>query len=312
MELQHVLNLPMLRYRMDFHVAGTWDGATAMAWRGTLGHVLAARTCQPGACDWRQNRHVSGCAYPLFFPSGNASADGRERVLPFALDAYHKPDGARVELGLFGRATSHANTLAEALVDAGQRGVGPHRNVLRPTGLWHEAPPGSHAWTRGFAANADRAQVPPTCPACIHLHLLSPLRIRLQGRYRTPQNLAPADLLQALLRRTHALLQPTPVESARGHELSRWNEQARAVRWLRTDFSWQESVHHSQRQHARMRMGGVVGKAVLDGVEIAPLWPLLWIGQWLHAGKGSSYGFGAYRLCDEVDVIRYSSWRMHT
>ena len=43
-------------------------------------------------------------------------------------------------------------------------------------------------------------------------------------------------------------------------------------------------------------MGGLVGSFELAGPDIEPFWPLLWLGQWTHAGKGSSMGLGRYVL----------------
>jgi CRISPR/Cas system endoribonuclease Cas6 (RAMP superfamily) len=43
-------------------------------------------------------------------------------------------------------------------------------------------------------------------------------------------------------------------------------------------------------------MGGLVGRMVLDLSGAPDLWPFLWHGQWLHAGKGATMGMGAYRL----------------
>ena len=43
-------------------------------------------------------------------------------------------------------------------------------------------------------------------------------------------------------------------------------------------------------------MGGIVGGFVLDMTGLAPLWPYLWLGPWLHAGKAATMGMGAVLL----------------
>jgi CRISPR/Cas system endoribonuclease Cas6 (RAMP superfamily) len=45
-----------------------------------------------------------------------------------------------------------------------------------------------------------------------------------------------------------------------------------------------------------MKMGGLVGELRLRGPGLATFWPALWHGQWVHLGKGTSFGLGAYRL----------------
>jgi CRISPR/Cas system endoribonuclease Cas6 (RAMP superfamily) len=45
-----------------------------------------------------------------------------------------------------------------------------------------------------------------------------------------------------------------------------------------------------------MQMGGLVGEIVVELAEGSPLWPYLWLGQWLHAGKGTSMGLGHYTI----------------
>jgi hypothetical protein len=43
-------------------------------------------------------------------------------------------------------------------------------------------------------------------------------------------------------------------------------------------------------------MGGIIGSFVLDMRGVEPLFPYLWLGQWLHAGKGAVMGMGTLRL----------------
>lgn len=54
----------------------------------------------------------------------------------------------------------------------------------------------------------------------------------------------------------------------------------------------------SAKQKAEMPMGGIVGSFTLDMRELAPFWPYLWLGQWVHAGKGAVMGLGALRICE--------------
>jgi CRISPR/Cas system endoribonuclease Cas6 (RAMP superfamily) len=43
-------------------------------------------------------------------------------------------------------------------------------------------------------------------------------------------------------------------------------------------------------------MGGLLGRFSLAGEGLEPFWPYLWLGQWTHAGKGTSMGLGQYRI----------------
>ncbi len=43
-------------------------------------------------------------------------------------------------------------------------------------------------------------------------------------------------------------------------------------------------------------MGGLLGSMTMNLERIESLWPYLYLGQWLHAGKGTNMGLGRYRL----------------
>jgi CRISPR/Cas system endoribonuclease Cas6 (RAMP superfamily) len=43
-------------------------------------------------------------------------------------------------------------------------------------------------------------------------------------------------------------------------------------------------------------MGGLVGSVHLEMRGLEDFWPYLWLGQWTHAGKGTSMGMGAYTI----------------
>jgi len=45
-----------------------------------------------------------------------------------------------------------------------------------------------------------------------------------------------------------------------------------------------------------VKMGGLIGEIGLEGADLEPFWPYLWLGQWTHAGKGVVMGLGRYRI----------------
>jgi hypothetical protein len=58
----------------------------------------------------------------------------------------------------------------------------------------------------------------------------------------------------------------------------------------------QDWTRYSSRQNTLMEMGGLLGEMLLTGPGLIGLWPALEYGQWVHVGKGTSFGLGAYTL----------------
>jgi hypothetical protein len=84
----------------------------------------------------------------------------------------------------------------------------------------------------------------------------------------------------------------TPLET----DFAALTETARAVSIDSEELSWYDWTRYSSRQDTTMDMGGLLGRFELDGAVLAPFWPYLWLGQWTHAGKGTSMGLGRYAL----------------
>jgi CRISPR/Cas system endoribonuclease Cas6 (RAMP superfamily) len=58
---------------------------------------------------------------------------------------------------------------------------------------------------------------------------------------------------------------------------------------------WKAWARYSARQGRRIEWTGLVGPAIYEA-DLAPLWPYLVLGQWVHVGKGVTFGLGRYRL----------------
>jgi CRISPR/Cas system endoribonuclease Cas6 (RAMP superfamily) len=60
-----------------------------------------------------------------------------------------------------------------------------------------------------------------------------------------------------------------------------------------------DQMRWSGAQRRELDMTGIIGSFVLDLSGAEALFPYLWLGQWVHAGKGAVMGMGAIRLRPE-------------
>jgi hypothetical protein len=72
-------------------------------------------------------------------------------------------------------------------------------------------------------------------------------------------------------------------------------EQAEAIETAAHTLRWRQWERYSARQRQRVPMGGWVGRVTYRG-DLAPFWPWLLLGQWLHVGKHATFGLGQYRI----------------
>jgi hypothetical protein len=123
--------------------------------------------------------------------------------------------------------------------------------------------------------------------------LVTPADLKQKGR-RLDRLDGPA-FFRRLIRRIGTLVESygNPAADSRGFDYHALSVLADQV--VVTDQ--QVSVHvwerYSNRQEAKHPLSGLVGWALLTGIP-EPLWPYLILGQWVHVGKGASFGQGRY------------------
>ncbi len=287
------------------------------AWRGLLGHGLRQAACVTRAPTCDGCLLVSHCVYPrLFEPPALPGTDGRRYAAPprpyvLDLDPQAPRDyapAAPLVLGvtLLGEASRQVPYLIQALHLAGQRGLSRAQARFALERLDQETAPGSGDWRPVYATASHRytplpaaVGVIPPAPPRARLHLITPLRLKRQGHLVGPQQFSPRDLVGNLLGRLRLLAEHHGGDAGAlaGAGL------ATAAETLTLDpgrLRWHEWTRYSSRQDTLMELGGLVGEADLAGPGLEALWPLLWQGQWVHAGKGTTFGLGAYRLADAV------------
>lgn len=263
-------------------------------WRGALGKALRELACITGASACAGCPVIRGCGYGMLFETrAHAQAGGlagryAEVPHPYVIsprlsgDAAGEP--ATLELTLIGAAARRHREVLDAAARLRLNGV--------PLALREARPLAVNA--REKAPFAAAVPEPPPAPPRARMILEHPLRLRRENRYLTPAEFDFATLFTTLTRRVSMLHDMEAVEplTADYRELAAI---ARAARVSDVRLEWFDWARYSARQHRRIPMGGLVGELTLGG-DLEPLWPWLWIGQWLHVGKGAVMGLGRYRL----------------
>ena len=128
----------------------------------------------------------------------------------------------------------------------------------------------------------------------LQLSFLSPVNIKMRGKQvRRPE--FPA-LARAMVRRLRILSEVHGVGEWPRDEYGPLLDLADGVRLEHHETSWISRARYSQRG-GRMPWQGFVGQAwYASDADLAPLLPVLWLGQWLHIGKAYVLGSGRYTI----------------
>lgn len=307
--------LPLGVYRA--HLRAQTDvllpGYVGSTWRGAFGLGLRQAACvtrQP-ACPGCSS--LSTCAYSYLFETPRPSSALKMRrhdQVPhpyiFSMPAHHQTlragEETTLDFTLIGRANNYLTTVIEGLSLAAGGAIGKGRGQLVPV-AWEQnaGPEVGDAWIRidgpdgRIAPRPVRALRCPPRPQAIKICLLTPLRLTSDRRCISPKSLTFRIFFGSLLRRISQLSYfhtDTPFET----DFRGLMQMADTVRFTGLNVGWHDWKRYSNRQHQHVPMGGIVGEAVLEGGALEPFWPYLWLGQWIHTGKGTVMGLGRYAL----------------
>ena len=71
--------------------------------------------------------------------------------------------------------------------------------------------------------------------------------------------------------------------------------QARDIETVSSTLAFENAHRYSNRQKRRTPFGGVTGKITFKG-NLKPFWPVLRLGEIIHMGKKTGFGFGKYQI----------------
>ena len=317
--------LPLGRYRFTFrmHAPLRLPDYAGSLLRGQFGAALRRLACMTGEPTCANCPLRATCPYPAIFEAPVPHTHAMQQfshvpnpyvVEPPALGTRLIDEGGTLQFGivLFGRAVQQLPLVSFAMQRAVEGGVGRERvpGALERIEWQDTSMPAADScaifpfvpiWQAGddaIAAHEAWAGLPVadmrSAPERLTLSICSPMRLQHQGKPLRPPALTPRKLVADLLRRITLLAEfhagiPDFVKDA--HALVRHAEGLTHQPALR----WQDWSRYSSRQKQEMTLGGVMGSWTLEG-DLAPLYPWLWLGQWLHVGKNATMGMGGYSL----------------
>ncbi|WP_020560072.1 CRISPR system precrRNA processing endoribonuclease RAMP protein Cas6 [Thiofilum flexile] len=312
----YIVDLAVARYRFNLQAETpihlpTYAGSS---WRGIFGHALRRSVCVTRAPTCNGCLLQGACVYSAVFETPAR----REPLLAQISDAPHPyileplstsgrtfDSGEHLQVGmvLIGKANTQLPYLVHALQQAGEQGLGRERGHYHLLEIEQEQVIGNDNWVRIYADGHGlqplpvRELVAPALPEQpIQVCFQTPYRGLQQGKLmRDAEGFQFQTFMNGLIRRI-SLLRAYHGAGELTLDFRVLSELAGQTPMLESQLHWYDWSRYSNRQQRLVQMGGLLGNFQLPVDHIEPLWPYLWSGQWVHAGKGTVMGLGGYHL----------------
>ena len=307
-------DLPLAQYRFLFQATDpvSLPAFADPLWRSVFGLALHRLTCIGGGRDCRSCGLHSRCAFFLLTRSGPApshdpdglAASMRDLPVPLIFHSQvrdftlHVPAGATfaARLVLVGSGNDHLEAVIRAMALAGDLGLGRRRARFSLLEVSCCGPQ-----PLNVLINTDQVQSPPIngepvppMPDRMRLTLATPWLLADTAKNRsieTPEKLA-ALLLMQIIRRVSLMQQcytPAPLNC----DFRDLKDQAGRIPLSEVDITG----HHGYSPgRGKKKFIAVRGSFILDMAGSEAIWPFLWLGRHLHAGKQAAHGYGRYFL----------------
>ncbi|HOV63618.1 MAG TPA: CRISPR system precrRNA processing endoribonuclease RAMP protein Cas6 [Spirochaetia bacterium] len=197
----------------------------------------------------------------------------------------------RLHITLVGKAIEYLPYLYYALIRAGKSGVFKERVTfaiedvkVKGTSIIDgdesiDTSFGIETWQSGTNDNRGEEEE-------IRIQLITPLRMKLDGRYRS--EFSYLDFMNALVRRCRILssLYGDP------EEIDLHTTEIEQPRITERNLTWQDLYYYSSRQGERLKLGGLVGDFSVRGRFSDLELSLLRFGELFNVGKNVAFGLG--------------------
>ena len=289
--------------------------------RGGFGHAFRRACCTVRKKDCADCIFKNQCAYSWVFET--PVPDGAEMLRkytsaphPFVLEppdeerrTYQPGDTLSFRLVLIGRATDYLPYFIYSFHQLGKIGIGKDRGKFEIEQVIQEDIPareslkGKVVFESGektlFATTPPKAWkeiVESDVPARIRIRFLTPTRIKYKGHLT--KDLEFHVLFRSMLRRISLLSYFHCGQRLDDSRFRQLIDRAREITIQDQALHWYDWNRWSNRQGTRMKMGGFMGEITYEG-DFEPFWPYIRLGEYVHVGKGSSFGLGRYEVVNE-------------
>ncbi len=303
--------------------------------RGVLGLELQAASCFEHVVPCSACQRPDKCAYGALFEataanktdanhngSGDcgslAETNGSDHPRPYVIAAPPRrrgnySAGERICLGvtLVGRSQAWARWVLAGMTGLAHRGIGVERQKLKLCRLYASAEDGGETELplAGFGVGIPipvvhapalvARQPPPRSEALISF--LTPADLKRHGK--RIEHLDGPTFFRRLIRRIGTLAETycdRPTDAAPS-DFSALAALAAKVTVADQNVLKQVWDRYSNRNRGKHPLSGLAGQALFQNIA-EPLWPYLILGQWLHVGKGASFGQGRYAVLEEAEL----------
>ena len=322
-----VQNFRFARYRLTYTVQEPLKMPTykGNVFRGRFGYILRHVACigQDGQCE-KQCGFPDRCVYSRCFetpvPKDSPVLRGQTFAPhPFVLEpphtdtrSYAPGDTFTCNLILIGEAIEVLPWIIFAFYRMAEQRIGLRNErgrceLTRVESLPADArEPGQTIYTAETEMLSDEGIVlrpsdvidaAPHLTDTTELTFLTPTSIKVNGHWTS--HLTFETLIRNLLRRIRFLSlchcgEDLDVDAHALIEAARAVTHISHLQWLRRD-------RYSHRAEASVPMGGFLGKIRFEG-DLTPFLPFIYLGEYLHIGHHTAFGFGQYRIGREPEV----------
>lgn len=313
--------IAIARYRYSFSMT---DPVKLPAYAGSLlrgqfGSALRRVSCITRAKTCEGCPLLQTCPYSRIFESPALESHTLQKFShipnPYVIEP--PPIGTRLfradeilnfNLVLIGTALEQLPLISFALEDAFRKGIGPakSRGALIKIEVEDRKNPSKQTWntiwdpsTPRIADHDDQTTFDlglyeTNGHDSITLHFKTPLRLQVQGKPVSPNELTPRKLFADMIRRITLLGDFHTRENKLTINVQEILEAAEHIT-SQHSLRWYDWKRYSSRQQQEMTLGGILGTWTMQG-DIKNLIPFLKLGELTHIGKNATLGLGKFDL----------------
>ena len=288
---------PITRFSLKFQALENiqlpkYAGSTL---RGAFGHALKSMACltasrNKGVCRCEP---AERCLYRQLFDPPKKTLKYQDRVQdiapPFIIEAYSLPEQIRQgEIAKFHTVIiGHFAYQQQMMIQlAWQRALA--------EGIGHNLSKGGEQSRLISFSLCDQPQQNIDHFSKVRLDLFTHARLQHHGQFLNPDSFTLTHFAQALVRRYLSLVETYSDKELQKEELTRLNTDILNLKGNH-QLEWINWSRYSSRQKQKMNLDGLMGLITLENVS-EELYVYLYLGQWLHVGKGCVFGLGQYNL----------------